>query len=740
MQSLNKICRTFYLVVLTFLASILVSYPQNQPKTLPLSQAVEGLSSPVVLSVYKDSHGFMWFGTNSGLYRYDGYEFKLFQSDPGDTTTISNATIWRILCEDKNGYLWIASIDQVLNRYDFHTNKFKRYNLKSMVANQKRWIDKAYPDAQGNIWFIPNDFGIINYSSSTDNFSKSYPDPDEIKSKQNIITSVIEDKSGTFYVFSKEGNFILNRETNIYTPFIVDDSPANFQHAEILESLEDKYGILWFGTDKGFFKYSKDINKIDYIPYQKNDLSPEGDDPLYYQFYLNPLDEGNTFWIKNDLGMNKFDPSDESFSHYMLQPDDQLSYYRGSWGSYGYFLDESAKLWLATDISGVRVLDLKENPFRSFQIKSKSDKPEYYNASTFLKDNQNNVWVGTNYGGLVLYDSSMKLKRRFFNEFGTLGILNNISALMYSIYEDSDGIIWIGTWGLGLVLYDRSTDKMLHCLANPPPGSFNQFMRVGGIVEDRQKTIWVGTGNGLYYLKKEDRLDTNFQRVDSIPWERSWIRDLCVDHTGSVWLATDADGLFRVSTDKQDSIFYTHYINDPQNPNSLSSNSVYSVYYTKDTLLWIGSIAGLDCFSFEDNSFAHYDNRNGLDANMVYDIESDNSGFLWMSTNNGLVRFNPKDGPGLKSKKYTKKDGLPYDNIFPYVFYCSSDGEIFCGGRRGTNNGFFCFNADSLKDNIHIPPVVITDFKVRNKVYALDTSITQKKQIRLKYHQNFFSF
>ena len=88
MQSLNKIYRTFYLVVLAFLASILVSYPQNQSKTLPISQPVEGLSTPVVLSVFKDSRGFMWFGTQSGLYRYDGYEFKHYQYVPGDTTSL----------------------------------------------------------------------------------------------------------------------------------------------------------------------------------------------------------------------------------------------------------------------------------------------------------------------------------------------------------------------------------------------------------------------------------------------------------------------------------------------------------------------------------------------------------------------------------------------------------------------------------------------------------------------------
>jgi ligand-binding sensor domain-containing protein len=176
-----------FLLSIILLFPFVFIYPQNKPKILPLSQSVEGLSSPVVLTVLKDSHGFMWFGTQSGLYRYDGYEFEHYQYDPGDTTTISNSTIWRILCEDKKGYLWIASFDQVLNRYDFHNNKFKRYNLKSMVANQKRWIDKAYPDTHGNIWFIPNDFGIIKYSSSTDEFSKSYPVPDDLENKSNII-------------------------------------------------------------------------------------------------------------------------------------------------------------------------------------------------------------------------------------------------------------------------------------------------------------------------------------------------------------------------------------------------------------------------------------------------------------------------------------------------------------------------------------------------------------------------
>jgi signal transduction histidine kinase/AraC-like DNA-binding protein len=198
--------------------------------------------------------------------------------------------------------------------------------------------------------------------------------------------------------------------------------------------------------------------------------------------------------------------------------------------------------------------------------------------------------------------------------------------------------------------------------------------------------------------------------------------------------------------DKKEEKFYRYKYN-PNNPNSLSINHVSTIYPAKNGVLWVGTEGGgLNKLVPGDNeesppTFIHYKEKDGLSSNIINGLLEDNHHNLWISTHNGLSKFNPDavddNGVALPSafKNYYVQDGFQ-DNTYLGAHFKNSKGEMFFGGI----NGFNVFYPDSLKENLTIPDVVITDFKVLNEDYKLDTSITEINQIVLSYNENFLSF
>ena len=204
------------------------------------------------------------------------------------------------------------------------------------------------------------------------------------------------------------------------------------------------------------------------------------------------------------------------------------------------------------------------------------------------------------------------------------------------------------------------------------------------------------------------------------------------DEIGKVlWIGTNGGGLNRFDRDTET---FIHYQGDPNKPNSLSHNSVFSIYEDKAGILWIGTFGGgLNKFDRDTETFIHFTEKDGLQNDVIYGILPDTGGNLWLSTNKGLSKFNPQTET---FRNYDVNDGLQ-SNEFNVGAYCKSkSGEMFFGGI----NGFNRFHPDSVKDNPHIPPIILTAFKKFNKIVKFDKAIFEIDEIELSYKDNFFSF
>ncbi|MGH7450322.1 MAG: two-component regulator propeller domain-containing protein [bacterium] len=316
------------------------------------------------------------------------------------------------------------------------------------------------------------------------------------------------------------------------------------------------------------------------------------------------------------------------------------------------------------------------------------------------------LWIGTGNQGLnklVLSkaEGSDREKEKFTPYKNNSDNPNSLSDnVVTSIYEDRSGVLWIGTWGGGLNKFDREKEKFTHYKNNPNNPKSLSGNHVFSIYEDRSGVLWIGTwGGGL------NKLDLS-----------------------------KAEG-----SDREKEKF-THYKNDPNNPNSLSDNWVNSIYEDRSEMLWIGTAGGgLNRFDRKKGRITHYRERDGLPNDCIYGILEDDHGNLWLSTNNGLSKFNPQT---KEFKNYDVRDGLQSNEYNGHAYYKSAvSGEMFFGGI----NGFNAFHPDSVKDNPYIPPVVITAFAryntddVAGKPIA-EKGISETQEIELSYKDNIFTF
>ncbi|MGB7439802.1 MAG: two-component regulator propeller domain-containing protein, partial [Coleofasciculaceae cyanobacterium] len=353
--------------------------------------------------------------------------------------------------------------------------------------------------------------------------------------------------------------------------------------------------------------------------------------------------------------------------------------------------------------------------------------------SSIYEDSKDNLWIGTYNSGLDKLDHATGQFIHYTHDSDNPNSISNNN--IWSIYEDHLGTLWVGTGDGGLNKLNQKTGKFSHYTHNPDNPHSLSDNSIWSIYEDHQGTLWIGTFHGG--LNKFDRKTGEFTHYQHNPDHPHSISDdnifsIYEDQSGTLWIGTWNNGLnkFDRKTGK-----FTHYQHNPNNPNSLSYNRVMSMLEYPAGTLWLGTYGGgLDKFDIASETFTHYTVRDGLPNNSVVGILNDDAGNLWLSTGKGLSKFNPDKET---FRNYDARDGLhgnEFDGIKAYAK--AKDGEMFFGGL----NGITSFYPEQITDNPHIPPILITDFRIFDQEVKLDTAISQAQELKLSYKDNFFSF
>ncbi len=687
-----------------------------------------GISQNDINTILQDRRGFIWLGTQDGLNRFDGIQFKIFRPLAGDSFSLSSQYIQSAV-EGREGRLWLGTDGGGLNVYDPATERFScyRHDPRSPASLAADRINTLFVDRQGRLWvgtsngldlFLPASGTFIHYKNNPRDTSSLGSD---------VVTCLHEDSSGTLWVGTDNGG--LNRLDPRSGRFV-----RSFERMTVNAVLSQGDTGLWVGTDDGLIWMDRASGRI--VTY-RND--PERPDSLERGAVSSLVrDRAGNLWIGTDNGLDRMDPKTAAFIHYRNDPS-----YPTSLSSnlvHSILEDGAGGIWVGTG-SGLNYFDPGAPAFAV--IRDRSNDPNsrgMNNVWSFWEDEPGVMWIGTD-AGLISLDRRTGLRTLLSYDPRNPGSLSDGAVRV--IFKDRAGVLWAGTNGGGLNRFDPARRRFVHFRHDAAdPGSLsNDTLR--SILEDRRGNLWIATFGGLDRL---DRSSNRFEHFRHDPADPGSLSDdrvytLFEDRAGTLWVGTWGGGLDRFDPASNR---FDHFRHEPDNTASLGDNFIMSIREDASGVLWVGTRGGGLCrMDPGRKTFKTYGIGEGLPNNVIYAILCDGAGNLWMSHNRGLSRFTPKSGA---VKTYGVSDGLQSLEFNANACFKTRSGEMFFGGINGSN----AFVPDAIKTNTILPQIVISGLQVFNKPVPigpdpegrtiLDRSIVEADTIRLSYKDHVVTF
>jgi signal transduction histidine kinase/ligand-binding sensor domain-containing protein len=686
----------------------------------------QGLSQSSVQCILQDDQGFLWFGTEDGLNRFDGINFTIYRHNPQNPGSLSANTISRLL-QDREGFIWVGTIGGGLNRLDRKTESFTHFrhdpqNASSLSAND---IHAIFQDQEGRIW-IGTPAGLDLWQENSSGFLHFTSDPAIPTSlSSGEVTAIHQDRRGDLWIGTESGLDRYIPDTDQFAHINLE--PSTGRAISIQTIIEDPTRGLWLGTNSGVIRFNPETNEIIFYMHNPSDPTSLSDNQAAIVF----IDSFNTLWVgSRGKGLDRLDPLTGRFIHYFhdpLDPGSLASNYVSS-----IYEDISGLLWFGTSGAGVEKYDRRSQLFTNYT--SNPGDPSNLSSNSLMGLDvapDGKIWMATLGGGLNILDPQTGQAQPLRYNADDPSSLS--SDEVWDIYVNPLGVIWVGT-GNGLDLYNGN-GHFAHYTRNPLDANSLSSNTVIVITEDLTGNLWVGTNRGLNRLSIEEeppysRITRYFNspnNPNSLSYDAIW--SLLVDHSGTLWIGTRGGGLSRYNPQTNNFTVFRH---DPQDLLSLSNNIVPSIFEDRSGVLWVGTYGGgLNRFDRATQTFKAFTEEDGLPNGVIYGILQDEQGFLWLSTNYGISRFDPQAETFLN---FTTANGLQ-SNEYNLNSYCqTADGRIFFGGA----NGMSSFYPPDLSPNPFIPPVVITEFSLFNQTEHM--FLPPGDALQFSYSQNFLSF
>ena len=666
----------------------------------------DGLSQSTVETIYQDSKGYIWIGTNDGLDRYNGYEFKHYKHDKYDKNSIANNYIVDII-EDKNGYIWVSTIgglsrinpdkDEIknyyskedsgnlsnsnlwqilctkdnrliastidgLNVYDKNKDKFTRILYKEGEL-PSQYIYSLEEDINGHIW-VGTDNGLVELDKDL-NIVKSYHDT----IGDSDVYNVYDDSKGNIWVCTLDnGLFKINLDDKRVENYKNNNSKISIPSNNVRDIISDSEGKLWIATDKGLCTF--DYEREEFITYNKKLYQSNSliDDEIFCLL----KDSSGLIWIGTYSGISRFNPN-SNFTHFKLDPyeDNSIS------GNviHGIYEDDDKTLWIGTNESGVNVINGE-----SIKHLNKENGNLVSDLIEDITGFKNYIFIGTNEGLSVLVKNDKTAKNYTITNYTTKDGLP--SNKIRSLFIDSKGYLWIGT-NKGLAILDTNNNKIID----------------------------------ITYILDEMGVSDKF------------IRAVYEDSKGNYYIGCFLEGgLIKINPNTKEYKIYKNIENDDS---SISNNSIRYINEDLYGNILVGTSHGINILNLSTDKFNHYTEKDGLINNTIYGILVDKNNGIWMSTNAGISKLSTEDAT---FKNFTITDGLQSNEFNGRACFKSKDGNMYFGGI----NGFNVFNSQDIELSTFEPKVIFDNFEI-NGTNKKDISNIKFKSNENNIKINFFT-
>ena len=698
----------------------------------------EKLQSQIhILSILKDSKGYVWFGTYNGAYRYDGTRFSHFMNSFDDSTSISHnavtcifedrdQTLWfgtevglnrldrktgkfehfmnegnkpncisangvKSIVQDKNGLLWIGTYGGGLNCYDIKKKKFRCFLKNSSSPNDIAYkrINILYIDRSNTLWIGGESSGLASFNPKTEQF-KEVKLLDDKPSQQITVNAIHEDKQGTIWIGTWGDGLIKLEGGKTKMHYVHKQQSSNSLSVNIVRTItEDRSEQLWLGTFSGgidiYNKKTDQFTNIRHDPSKEESISND----IIWQLFT---DSSGIIWVGTfGSGINKFDPYAEKFPRFKYDPLSKNSLNNNTVSCISEIHD--GKVWLGTMGGGINIFDPQSKHFE--HPKSPASNLQL-NVRSILEDSRKKIWISTE-DGLYRTDSKFNKTEYLTSKTSQPSSLQNKS--IYCMLEDRDGNLWFGTWNNGLYMLPKSEaskarieDMVPISFLFPLPGQCKLGVEaIPSLMQDSKGRIWVGSLSGLYLY------DQNNKR-------------------------------------------FVFYSNNPKAKKLEHNYAVSALFEDRDHTIWVGSFGqGIGKFDPEQSTFSYYAEKDGLVNGTISGITQDKQGKLWVSSIRGLSKIDPAN---MKIKNFDKLDGLQDNTFLHNSFTCLKNGQLVFGGPKGFN----IFNPSTIIDNPYAPSLAFTDLKVFNRTVEvgdeskiLSAPLDESSVIQLDHTQYSFS-
>ena len=723
----------FFTALLLFRLSL---FAQTEHYSFSKLDIYNVLSHNQVNAILKDADGFVWFGTMSGLNRYDGYSCKIFRKSSNDSTSLSDNYI-NALYELPDGKMWVATRDTPCI-YSSHTEKFDanyRKYLRSLGLPSGT-ISNVIKGNNGRYWFLYDSLDVYMYSSA-DKKAKLLRQNFKF-SPSGKITYVKETSDGKLWVIYQTGflqEYDLRSGKNIFSSNAFQklnkgNNPYNL--------LVDNDGDIWIWCiPYGVFLFHPQDNSI--REFNESSYPSKLNSNLVRQVVQ---DNNGLIWVATDHGgVTLIDKKSNFKTSYLVNdPKDPRSLSQNSITD--LYKDDNGIIWLGTYKQGVNYLNGNLVKFPHYHhMESNQKSLQYDDVNRFVEDKLGNIWIGSNGGGLIYFDRKNNTFKQYLHDRKNENSLS--SNVIVSLWIDHEDKLWIGSFFGGLDCFDGKKFTHYRHDNNDPSSLAND--NVWELLEDREQNLWIGTlGGGLDLFDRKTKRFKHLQNKDAQgPILSNYISAIMEDRKGDLWIGTD-NGVTVFEKNKTTPSFYQH----TNSKSGLSNNNVICISEDSRGRIWVGTREGLNLFNEQTGNFQTFTTSDGLPDNVILNILEDNHQTLWISTPNGLCNAVPRqneNGISFSVINYDEMNNLQNREFNDNAAFKTKDGELIFGGPSGFN----IINPDKIVKPVYHPKIVFTGLQILNNNIEVGQEINNRillkqslphlQSIDLKYKENVFS-
>lgn len=661
-----------------------------------------GLSNNWVFAILKDDRGFLWFGTQDGLNRYDGRGFKVYRGDPHDESALA-ASVVRVLFEDSKKRLWIGHgwANTGFALYDRDLDRFARFLPRPDLAGRPAGnaVRAITEDARGRLW-LGTDNGVARFDPET-HAIRLFPLAAETRANvpHDTVMCLLFDREGRLWVGTRGGLLRLDVESGRYSTWGRSEETAGPGGGEVTDLHEGQDGSLWVAILGG------GLHRLDLASGQHTRHVPDPRDPgsLCHARVrrLVPDENGGLYVGTENGGLCRLDVRSGRFTRFPVDVEDASALSSGSVWSMHF--DDEGILWVGTYDGGVNVLSPHAQRFRLTRAQPGGLSDSH--VSALLEDRRGNLWIGTDGGGLNRVDASTGAFTHYRHEprdAATIG-----SNAVWALLEDRRGDIWVGGWDAGIARLDPETGRVRRFRSDPRDASSLASNDVWRILELRSGELLVATQAGADLL---DRASGRFTHLAALfpelpPGE---VYSAAEDSRGNLWLV----GTTAVSYLDRATGRVTRHQADPRDLVSRGLGWTQAVKIDSAGNVWLGTERGLFCVRAGDGALKRYARADGLPSDTITGLEEDAAGSLWIATKRGLTRLGAAvqvpERPDLLN--FDTHDGLQGLEWARNACLRRRNGEMLFGGSRGLNT----FDPARIRRDPRAPPVVFTELRIMN--------------------------